>query len=901
MQASFIERLILDSMRIHRRSLQEAQDELARELGPSSEPVIDDVVRAIRAEGRKNQLLEIPGGVEADSYRQAVEEDLRESAWYTGPREGDKYWPGLRDGLIQGPMADVVSEIDAASTKVVAHFADPGIRGLKKKGLVLGYVQSGKTANYTAVIAKAADAGYRMFIVLSGMHNNLRRQTQARIDRDLKTREHAWAALTDESRDFGSVVNGASLMSQGVPSVAVVKKNGSRLRRLRDWLRDVDPDVRARSPILILDDEADQATPNSMAARDEISKINALLREIWAEVKTGSYIGYTATPFANVFMDPDDEKDLYPSDFILDLPRSDEYFGAERIFGRTALDDADQPDDGLDMVRIIPPAEAQVVRPPSRRADQRAFDPELPDSLIDAARWFVLATAIRRARRQNEHNSMLVHTSAYIAPHFRMRDRLVELIRDFRAEVSSGRTGDFRETFDRESHRAADLAPFGVPSWRDVEPRLGEVLTDLRVLVDNGSSEDRLDYDRRDASGAKLTETVIAVGGSTLSRGLTLEGLTVSYFVRTSNTYDTLLQMGRWFGYRSGYEDLPRIWMPEDLRDDFMFLALVEEEMRRDMRRLEQMNVTPQEFGLRIRAHPGRLSITSRAKMAHAEMVRISYAGQRHQTIVLHEGQPSVLRHNLSATKALLRDCLSVGSLGMQEPSQTQFLDIPASRIIQFLEEFEFHKDQIGLRSDHVVGWLRSAVSDSSWNVVLKGTSSALRRKDGSPVELGTVDLGLPYGIPMVNRAPLSSPNADSGVANIKALLSQRDWVADLEYELAKELIQPGFKQRDYQKLRQERLGNNGLIVIYVVSPHSEPLRETQQGNRRIMRAEEPLVGLGLIFPESSTVGSEMNASYFSVRPDWTPTLDEEVEIPEDTEGSKDIDAADLTEVGRGR
>lgn len=897
MQPSFVERLILDLMRVHRRSLPEAQEELIRDLGPDQAPVIDQVVAAIREEGRKNQLLEIPGGVEADSYREAVQQDLRESAWYVGARKGDIHWPALRDRLLDGPMADVVPEIDAASTKVVAHFADPGVHGLKKKGLVLGYVQSGKTANYTAVIAKAADAGYRMFIILSGMHNNLRRQTQARIDRDLSTRQHAWAGLTDEYKDFGSVLNGASLMAQGVPSIAVVKKNGSRLRRLRDWLRDIDPDVRARSPILILDDEADQATPNSMAARDEVSRINALLREIWTEVKTGSYVGYTATPFANVFMDPDDERDLYPSDFILDLPRSDDYFGAERIFGRTALDDADDPDDGLDMVRAIPADEAEAVRPPSRRSDQLAFDPELPDSLVAAARWFVIATAIRRARGQvHQHNSMLVHTSAYVTPHFRMRDRLVDLVHEFRAEVDEGRTDGFAESFEQEAHRASELTSHATPSWTHVQELLEPVLSDLRVLVDNGSSEDRLNYDRADEHGNKIPETVIAVGGSTLSRGLTLEGLTVSYFARTSNTYDTLLQMGRWFGYRAGYEDLPRIWMPEDLREDFMFLALVEEELRRDMRRLERMNVTPQEFGLRVRAHPGRLSITSRTKMAHAEMVRISYAGQRHQTIVLHEGRPDILRRNLDATRRFLADCRSIGTPGVSEPSQSQFFGVPASRIIEFVDEYEFHQDQVGLRSDHVVGWLRSAAADSTWNVVVKGTSSTLRRKDGTSVALGDVDLGLDSRVPMVNRAPLSKPGEDSGVANIKALLSQRDWIADMEYEKARELVTSGFKQRDYQELRRAHLDNDGLVVIYVVSPKSEPLRETQQGARRRMNADEPLVGLGIIFPEVGTSGSEANASYYSVRPDWTPRLDEEVDIPEDTEGSSEVDGAKLTE-----
>lgn len=896
MQPEFIERIILDSMRRHRKSLLEARAEAVRGLGMTDTTVVDRVVEGIREEGRRNQLLEIPAGVEADSYRRAIADDVRDAPWYVGPREGDTYWPQLENRLLNSPMARAVPEVDAASTKVVAHFADPGIRGLKKKGLVLGYVQSGKTANYTAVIAKAADAGYRTFVVLSGMHNNLRRQTQARVDRDLGT--DTWAGLTTEDSDFGTVLNGSALMAQGVHSIAVVKKNAARLRRLRDWLRDIDPDVRGRSPILILDDEADQATPNSQAARDEVSRINALIREIWAEVVTGSYVGYTATPFANVFMDPEDEEDLYPSDFILDLPRSDEYFGAERIFGRSALDDADDPEDGLDMVRTVEVNEAAALRPPSRADERAAFDPPLPASLIRATRWFLLSTAIRRHRGQTQaHNSMLIHTSAYIRPHFTMRARLEDLLTEFRRSYDLGNLTEFREVFEDEATRVQGLNDHGRPPWPAVSQELNQVLREARVVVDNGSSDDRLDYNRVDADGTSVPESVIAVGGSTLSRGLTLEGLTVSYFLRTSSTYDTLLQMGRWFGYRNGYEDLPRIWMPDELREEFMFLALVEEEIRRDMRRLESLNVTPKQFGVRVRAHPGRLSITSKAKMAHADLVRVSYAGQRHQTIVLHEGHTDILRKNLEATRSLVSFCRRHCTPGVLEPWQSQFFDLSRERLIEFLTDFTFHPDQPGLRSDHVIGWLRTAALDSRWNVVVRGTSRPLKFKDGTLVDLGTVDLGLDDLVPMVNRAPLTRPEAATGVANIKALLSQSDWLADLDPELVKDLG-PHKSQNDYQASRRQHAGDNGLLIIYAVSPRSVPVRETQAGARRKMASEAPLIGLGLIFPEGDPARTAADADYYSVRPDWTATMDEEVDMPTDSEGFASIDAKDVLRDG---
>ncbi|MDA4133823.1 MAG: Z1 domain-containing protein, partial [Thaumarchaeota archaeon] len=340
---------------------------------------------------------------------------------------------------------------------------------------------------------------------------------------------------------------------------------------------------RRRVPVLLLDDEADQATPNSATARDQFTKINQLVRQIWAEIPTGTYLGYTATPFANIFMDPNDEEELYPADFIMDLPRPRAYFGAERVFGREPLDDADEPDPGLDMVRDVPDEDAEALKPPTKKEERATFVPELPGSLIDAVTWFLLATAIRRARGQRTaHSSMLLHTTHYVQPHFVMQDRLDDLTNEFRVDWEAGDRTSFLTSYEAEGTRAAEVATMPLPMWSDIEQELGRVLSDVRVVVDNGESEDRLDYDRFE-DGDPVAETVIAVGGGTLSRGLTLEGLVVSYFTRTSNTYDTLLQMGRWFGYRPGYEDLPRIWMQPSLAEEFKFLSLIEEEIRQDM------------------------------------------------------------------------------------------------------------------------------------------------------------------------------------------------------------------------------------------------------------------------------------------------------------------------------
>ena len=373
MDQTFIRQTLIDRMRRHGESLEQAASSFARGMAvPMSE--LTATVESIRREGRRNMLLDSPPGVYA-----SVTAEARMAGWYTGPEEGDEIWPRLRTKLESGNLGDVVDEVDKASTKVVAHLADPHIQSLKKRGLVVGYVQSGKTANYTAVMAKAADAGYRLFIVLSGLHNNLRRQTQVRLTGDLV--DHDWAPLTSDDADFGNVINGAALLSKGVISIAVVKKNQSRLRSLRDWLRDIPESIRRRVPVLLLDDEADQATPNSAAARKELSRINQLVRQIWAEIPTGTYVGYTATPFANIFMDPNDEKELYPADFIIDLPRPDAYFGAQRVFGREPLDNADDPEPGLDMVRDVPDDDAEILKPPSKKDIQGELRSRAPGIL----------------------------------------------------------------------------------------------------------------------------------------------------------------------------------------------------------------------------------------------------------------------------------------------------------------------------------------------------------------------------------------------------------------------------------------------------------------------------------------------------------------------------------------
>lgn len=868
--------------------LRQSLDATLAELRPllADKNALEVAAEEIRRDIAENDLLDSPTGV----VDRSLVANVQMAPWYSGPEPGDHHWEGLRGRLLGGRMADAVPDIDRASTKVVAQTANPNIHGLKKLGLVLGYVQSGKTANFTAVMAKAADRGYGLFIILSGIHNNLREQTQVRIEKDLDFAAGSWVGLTTRRDDFvnSATHRGSSLLGSAKPVAIIIKKNSSRLEQLRDWLRETPVDILRRTPVLLLDDEADQATPNSADRQQDRSKINALVREIWELVQTGTYIGYTATPFANIFMEPDGS-DLYPSNFIINLPRPTEYFGAERLFGREPLSDLDEPDPGLDMIREITDAEASALRPPSGAEARRAFDPPVPKSLREATEWFIVATAIRRARGHVDHSSMLIHTTHYSDPHFAIRRKMQRLIEELAAEWHGGQKSVLQASYGREHGRVASCATEPMPQWDELAEHISTTLSDIRVIVDNGMSEDRLDYDRRDHDGNPIREVVVAVGGGTLSRGLTLEGLAVSYFTRTSNTYDTLLQMGRWFGYRPGYEDLPRIWLQPSLADEYRFLALVEAEIRADISDMELQRLTPQDVGVKVREHPGRLAIVARNKMGAARVLRVTYAGERLQTFIFDRAVATA-RKNLTAVRDFIDRSRSESRLVPTEnPPRWRFKAVSADSVCQLLEQYTFHPDQASMRSNFMADWIRQAAPASRWNVTVISTSRTARDVHGEAVDLGGLDLGFGY-VRAVNRAPLKE--SAPGTANIKSLLNHDDWFADLDQETVRSLTSA--ERAQPRDVRRKHAAGAGQIIIYVVSKDSLPQTEGSRRARTVMAMGEHLVGLGIIFP-SSGADPRTDGTYIGVTPDWQPELDpSSEEVPEDTEGNAEIVLEDV-------
>ena len=693
---------------------------------------------------------------------------------------------------------------------------------------------------------------------MSGIHNNLRKQTQVRLDNDLSI-PGLWDPLTDADADFGQVHNGTARVASKLKMLAVVKKNSSRLQYLRDWLHNIPIEARKACPIVLIDDEADQGTPNTKAAQDELSRINELIREVWSEIPTGTYVGYTATPFANVFMDPNDETELYPSDFIIDLPRPEDYFGAERIFGTPLQLSEDEADDGFDMARIIPDTEADSVNAPTNKLDRQTWTPALPASLTTAVRWFLLSTAARRTRDGiPKHSSMLVHTTAFVDPHFQLKELIDALLEQLINELTYDGPSEFQKLWEAEYPRVSPFDGRSACSWDDIVLNLDDVVRSTRVVVDNSVSTDRLDYGREGPDGEEVVETVIAVGGSTLSRGLTLEGLVVSYFTRAARTYDTLLQMGRWFGFRPGYEELPRVWLTASILKDFRFLAQVEWEIREEMRAMEERGVSPYQYGLRVRAHPGNLAITAKNKMHFAGAVQVSYSGQRHQTIQFEESDGEVQKDNIEAARTLLGACVEAGESDRVGNTRV-FHDIAPDNILRFLSAYNFYSGG-ELDASLMTQWIRQFAENCDWNVAVVSRGKAI---------VGTVDMGPIGEVNGLVRAPLQEP---LGYANIKGLMTKGDAVVDLGPEAVAQVNSGS----TYETVRNAAGGSNGLLVLYPISKDSYPIHNAESTSRRRLESPEHLIGVGIVFPLVLTGDVREDATFISVRPDWTAEFDDD-------------------------
>ncbi|GAA1840590.1 Z1 domain-containing protein [Pseudonocardia alni subsp. carboxydivorans] len=772
--------------------------------------------------------------------------------WYTGPKDADRNWPAVVKSLqVKNFGADNIASVDEASTKILSLLDHPKQDEFRTRGLVVGFVQSGKTTNFTAVMSKAADRGYKLFIVLSGIHNTLRRQTQIRLAGDLvHANPDLWHEVTTETSDFRPPGGNpqAFFAAKDQHMLLVVKKNAAVLRKLRDWLAK-GGDYLARTPTLIIDDEADQSTVAT-------AKINPLLYEVMSKFPKVGYIGYTATPFANLLINPADKTDFYPRDFIVNLPQPTDYQGTEILFGRELLpgeDPAELPG-GYDMVRAVPDDEVDDLKPRTKK-EAADFYPGVTHSLRRSVEWFWLATAARKVRGGgNKHSTMLIHTTTDTTVHERFKDPLLSL----KGRMLTGLTSQDPELIDRlrttwakETARvpAADFGETPV-AFADVLTQLPGVVKATKVVIDNYRSTDRLDYE----SGPV---TAIAVGGNTLSRGLTLEGLVSSLFVRAVSAYDTLLQMGRWFGYRNHYADLPRIWMTDELMEWFSHLATVEAEMRQDINRYMNPGVTPMNFAVRLRTHP-KMSITAKAKMTSAVQATAAYGGQLVESRffdVSETGTPW-LAANASAARALVAQAAKDGTAAPSRDETALFTEVPHQAVLDFLASYSFHErstDYDELSSNgggRLAEYIRRRVRAGAlgrWSVGVIGNSR-------DKADTKRCDLGSGIDVRMVRRSRLSYDDDTDfdGVADIKTLSSRRDEALDLDATNASTM-----SRKDLVTLRKEKRPTEGLLLLYPIEPESEP-KNTKGRVPLAAPTDDVVMGVALVFPEPRDKDSDV-------------------------------------------
>lgn len=826
-----------------------------------------------------------------------IDKDNVPADWYVGERR--KPGPFMTRYLQKLSEDDwpvrSVDELRDSTARVVELLDDPKRAGSWSwRGLVVGDVQSGKTAHYAGVINRAVDAGYRVVIVLAGMHNLLRLQTQQRLELDFlgyDTKPEQLGAgqmkaigvglippalnvgsltLASPTGDFNvAFARQANFAPLDQPCLFVVKKNATILRNLNGWIRKLHEDFRA-APLLLIDDEADQASidtkdqptlPDGSFDEDyDPTRINGEIRKLLRSFARSAYVAYTATPFANILIHDErtaDEygADLFPSTFIFSLTPPDDYFGPVAVFGSNS----DGNNVGLPLIRHVNQTAENWIPETHDRYLRPRFDgrDDLPPSLKEAIRSFMLACAVRAARgRETSHNSMLIHVSRFVDVHDQVHAHVLRYLDDIRARVSGG---DAETLAELEALWLSDFVPTTAAlsgtvfdrgtiqlNWSQVRDRLADSNDKIQVIVANGRSKANLDYDRYKESGL----SVIAIGGDKLSRGLTLEGLTVSYFLRITKQYDSLLQMGRWFGYRRGFADICRLYTTPDMEDWFRHVATASQELRAELVHMRLMLQTPKDYGLRVQTH-SVMSVTASNKQRHAIERRTGFAGEGKIQTVMYT-QKSRLEQNAGATDTFL-ESLGVAERSVDRPggdgtaAGLVWRGVPGELVAAYLRTMSFPPENKEIEAVQLAAYVEDQLRQprpelTHWTVFVPAGDGRLVDVAGNRIK-------------SVIRRPLAERRtADRYI--VKSILNPPDEALDLsDAEFAAALDRTNAARAavgtapssrpagpDIRYIRGRR-PETGMLIIYPLDPDEDGVVDT----------DGPVIGLVVSFPESTT------------------------------------------------
>jgi hypothetical protein len=673
---------------------------------------------------------------------------------------------------------------------------------------------------------------------------------------------HSMTSSADNGDFKKNQVGGTTL--GGDPVLVVVKKHKTILNNLLNWILSVRGEIHPESgrrivpgvPLLLIDDEADNASVNTKSQDESASAINASIRKILHSFEQKAYVGYTATPFANIFIYPNSEDeelgpDLFPKSFIINIPAPSNYIGPAQVFGLE--EDASlgiSSVDGLPIVHTIDDYKHAI--PDSHKGSQQVE--ELPESLHHAIKSFVLSCAARLARGQeSQHNSMLVHVTRFI----NVQNQIEELVRkellllQRRIENGDGKSKykimdelqyiwetDYIPKTKKVVAKVKDSS-ITMLSWDDVKEHIYPAVMKIQVRRINGSAKDILDY-----VDHKNGLSVIAVGGDKLSRGLTLEGLTVSYYLRGSRMYDTLMQMGRWFGYRPGYIDLCRIYTSSELIKWYKHIASASEELRLDFEYMASSGRTPNDFGLKVRTHPSGMIVTGASKMKHGTTMQVTFADTLAETTVFHKNDTATIEKNYIVAEQFIK---SLGAKVQDKSGNYKWVGKEVSLVLDFLNSYVGHPDSRRSNPKKLKEYIekQQEVQElTKWTIILKST------QQGTPGELAGIPLGL------TDRANDLDDNSDKSdqykmirnhlISPLDEGLDLRD--EDMQLALIKtkeDRVKNGKKGEPTipggHFIRNIRRPDKGLLILYPLNPKFN----------KISNQDLPYIGFAISFPGS--------------------------------------------------
>lgn len=714
-----------------------------------------------------NVYLVLPEGIALTSHTSDF------SPWLDNERASIDffYWDRYKQYLLEkkGWAEGIVTTLDRDSDKVLDLLGNPKDENTwLRRGLIIGDIQSGKTANYTAIINKAADAGYQVILLFTGTTENLRVQTQSRIDMEFigmpsgicnsseynphwtpigvaenqgmpKRQPNSFTSVINDFRNAGANQITQKLQENGT-SVFVIKKNKSILDTLSNWLATNNPkkDGVYDLSALIIDDEADNASINTNKPENDPTTINKGIRKILSNFARASYLAVTATPYANIFIDgeqTDSSKivDLFPSDYIYLLSASEEYIGASSLFSEYA--DPKKKKCIVELSRIET-EEMEDKIPLKHKKDLlqiNSFD-DLPTCLVESVRYFLLVQGLMDYRLgMTPHRSMLINVSRFISVQNNIKIVLDSWLRnevwgcvknnhmmpDWANNPNTREFYELKKVWDK-----FNLQHICNMTWETYsKEKLWDSISKVSIISVNGSDESSpLDY-----AIHKNGYRVIAVGGFSLSRGLTLEGLLVSFFYRNSRAYDTLMQMGRWFGYRSNYVDVFKIWMSKESVNWYADIVEATDNLKDQIRRMNKLGQTPSDFGLAVqRQSLSRLLITARNKMLNAGegvTLPVTICGSLIETPRLN-ASPDINRSNEVLIRNFIKEIYTVGELPAPEDeiyvgASTLITKVPKEIVSSFVKQFQSDKWNLNYQADGLYKYIESDNDYLNWDIAI--------------------------------------------------------------------------------------------------------------------------------------------------------------------------------------